>query len=253
MVVENLYNLFCSTTGYTVESTAIFSVILIVLVYLIFWILKLLKIKTDKRLAIAISPYIILGSSLRVLKDAGMIENCLFQTPGIYFLILGITLSLLIITTIIERKKTIPYYKVMFIIGLFLISPILGIIQYKNFIGIGYVIVYLIPWLIFLKLIPWLTENKIVTSLHTFDGTVTFVSLNYFGYYEQHILPRYLINLFGTPLSFVILKFIVLVGILYIIDKYSDDKEFNNYIKLIIGILGAATGTRDILRLFTLT
>jgi len=252
MVVENLYNLFCSTTGYTVESTAIFSVILIVFVYLIFWILKFLKIKTDKRLAIAISPYIILGSSLRVLKDAGMIENCLFQTPGIYFLVLGITLSLLIITTIIERKKTIPYYKMMFIIGLFLISPILAIVQYNNFIGIGYVIVYLIPWIIFLKLIPWLTENKIVTGLHTFDGTVTFVSLNYFGYYEQHILPRYLINLFGTPISFVILKFMVLVGILYIIDKYSGDKEFNNYIKLIIGILGASTGIRDILRLFTL-
>lgn len=253
MVAENfLFNLFCSTTGYTVESTTIFAAILIIFVYFIFWILKFLKIKVDRRLAIAISPYIILGSSLRILKDTGIIVNCLFQTPGIYFFIFGITLLLLIITRLIERKKNIPYYKIMFIIGLFLIGPILGIIQYRNFTGIGYIIAYLIPWIILLKLIPWLKENKIVTGLHLFDANATFVSLSYFGYYEQHVLPRYLINLFGTPFSFVIIKFIALVAILFIIDRYSDDKEFNNYIKLIIGILGAATGTRDFLMLFSL-
>jgi len=249
---DYLYNLFCNTTGYTVESTSIFAIILIITVYAIFKVLKFLKIKIDKRLAVAVTPYVILGSSLRVLKDSRMIESCLFQTPGIYFFVFGITFSLLVILTIVERKTNIPYYKVMFIVGLFLISPILGVIRYRNFTGIGYIIVYLVPWIILLKLIPWLSENKIVTGLHTFDGTVTFVSLNYFGYYEQHILPRYLIDFFGIPFSFVILKFIALVLILFVIDNYSTDKEFNNYIKLIIGILGASTGIRDFMRLFSL-
>ena len=94
MVTEYLYNLFCNTTGYTIESTTIFSIILIIFVYLIFWVLKFLKIKVDRRLAIAILPFILLGSSLRVLKDAGILESCLFQTPSIYFFVLGITLSL---------------------------------------------------------------------------------------------------------------------------------------------------------------
>jgi len=249
---DSIYNLFCNATGYTTESTTIFAIILIITVYAIFKALKFLKIKIDKRLAIAVTPFVILGSSLRVLKDSGMIEGCLFQTPGIYFFVFGITFSLLIILTIVERKTNIPYYKVMFIVGLFLISPILGVIRYRNFTGIGYIIVYLVPWIILLKLIPWLSENKIVTGLHTFDGTVTFVSLNYFGYYEQHILPRYLIDFFGIPFSFVILKFIALVLILFVIDNYSTDKEFNNYIKLIIGILGASTGIRDFMRLFSL-
>jgi len=141
----------------------------------------------------------------------------------------------------------------MFIIGLILTSPVLGILKYNNFLGVGYVLLFFIPWIFFLKLIPLSKENKIVTGLHVFDGTVTFVSLNYFGYYEQHVLPRYLINLFGTPLSFVFLKFVVIVSVLLLIDKYSKDKDFNNFIKLIIGILGAATGTRDFLRLFYLT
>jgi uncharacterized membrane protein len=246
-----LYNIFCNTTGYTIESTTIFAIILIGAVYVIFKALKFLKIKIDNRLAIAVSPYVILGSSLRVLKDSGMIGNCLFQTPGIYFFIFSITFSLLIITSIIERKKNIPYYKITFIIGLIFIAPVLGAIQYKNFNGIGYVIIYLIPWVILLKIIPWLKENKIVTGLHMFDANTSFVAINYFGYYEQHVVPNYFINLFGS-FSFVILKFIALIGVLLIIDKYSQDKEFNNYIKLIIGILGAATGTRDFIRLFSL-
>jgi uncharacterized membrane protein len=82
-----------------------------------------------------------------------------------------------------------------------------------------------------------------------FDATATFVAMNYFGYGEQHVLPRYIINLSGTPFSFIILKIIAIVLILIGIDKYSKDKEFNNYIKLIIGIIGAATGLRDFLGL----
>jgi len=137
----------------------------------------------------------------------------------------------------------------MFVIGLILVAPILGILQYNNLLGLAYVFLWFIPWIIGFKIIPWLVENKIVTSIHMFDATTTFVSLTYFGYYEQHVLPNYVINLFGTPLSFVILKFIVIVLILLGIDKFSDDKEFNNYLKLIIAILGASTGLRDLLRL----
>jgi len=188
---------------------------------------------------------------MRILEDSDVLYGRLFITPGIYFLIFGVTISTLLISLLLERKKGIPYFKPMFIVGLILTAPVLGILQYKNFLGVFYVILFFIPWIILLKLIPWLKENKIVTGLHLFDANTTFVSLSYFGYYEQHVLPRYLINLSGTPFSFVIVKFIALVAILWIIDKYSDDKEFNNYIKLIIGILGAATGIRDFLMLFS--
>jgi len=246
------YQYFLKRGGYNPINTTVYAIILIVFVLLIFKVLKKLKVKFDKRLALAVSPFVLLGSSVRVLEDASILHGYLFITPSIYFLIFGITISTLLISVLLERKKSIPYFKPMFIVGLILASPVLGILQYKNFLGVTYVILYFIPWLILLKIIPWLKENKIVTGLHTFDGTVTFVSLNYFGYYEQHVVPSYVINLFVTPFSFVILKFIALVVILLIIDKYSDDKEFNNYIKLIIGILGASTGIRDFIRLFSL-
>jgi len=248
-----VYQYFCSTGGYTPESTAVFAITLIVFVYIIYKILNKLKVKFDKRLGLAISPYIVLGSSVRVLKDAGILTSCIFQTPGIYFLIFSITFFVLIMSIILERKKGITYFKTMFVIGLILMSPVLGILKYRNFMGVGYVLLWFVPWLIILKAIPWLTENKVITGVHMFDATNTFVSLNYFGYYEQHVLPRYIIEFFGTSFSFIVLKFVVIVSLLLLIDNFSDDREFNNYIKLIIGILGAATGTRDFLRLFYLT
>lgn len=254
MNIQEWINLnFVETVGYNPVNTTVYGILLVIFAYIVYWILKKLQIKIDGKLALAVVPYVIFGSSIRILQDAKIISGYFFVTPGIYFLTFGITFLTLIISRGIERKFNIPYHKIMFIVGLILISPVLGVLEYNNFLGIGYVLLYFAPWIIFLKLIPWLKENKIVTGLHVFDGTVTFVSLNYFNYYEQHVLPRYLINLFGTSFSFIFLKFIVIVAVLLFIDKYSDDKNFNNYIKLIIGILGAATGTRDFLRLFYLT
>ncbi len=244
------YQYFLKRGGYNPINTTVYSIILIVFVILIFKLLKKLKVNFDKRLALAVSPFVLLGTSMRILEDSGILQGRLFITPGIYFLIFGVTITTLFISLFLEKKKNIPYFKPMFIVGLFLTSPILGIIQYKNFLGVFYVILFFVPWLILLKIIPWLKENKIATGLHMLDANTTFVAMNYFNYYEQHVVPTYLINLFGTPFSFVILKFIALVVILFTLDKYSEDKEFNNYIKLIIGILGAATGIRGFLRLF---
>ena len=244
-----LYGNFCGSSGYTTWTTIVLSITTIFFVYLLYETLIKLKIRIDKRLAMAISPFVLLGSSIRVLKDAGYLTSCLFQTPGIYFLIFGITFSVILFSLILERKKSIPYYKFTFIIGLLFVSPILGILRYGNLYGLGYVLLWFFPWVLILRFIPWLTENKIVTGLQMFDATSTFVAMNYFGYGEQHVLPRYIINLSGTPFSFIILKIVAIVIILIGIDKYSKDKEFNNYIKLIIGILGAATGLRDFLGL----
>ena len=255
MSIQELFNHYFVETGYGYNSvnTTVYGFLLIIFAYIIYKILKKLQIKVDGKLAISVAPFVVFGSSIRILEDANIISGYFFVTPGIYFLTFGITFLTLLISWKIEKKFHIQYHKIMFIVGLILISPVLGTLKYNNFLGIGYVLLYFAPWIIFLKIIPLLKENKIVTGLHVFDGTVTFVSLNYFGYYEQHVLPRYLINLLGTPLSFVFLKILVIVPVLFFIDKYSEDKDFNNFIKLVIGILGAATGTRDFLRLFYLT
>jgi uncharacterized membrane protein len=174
------------------------------------------------------------------------------MTPGIWFLFFGITLVSIASSALIEKKFGIPYYKIMFVTGFILAAPLLGMIQFRNFMALVYISLWFLPILIILKFIKWTPENKFLTALHGFDSITTFVSMEYFGYEELHVLPRFVINLTGTPFSFVILKLTVIVSILILLDKYSQDEELKKFVKLMIGILGIVPGTRDFLRLMWL-
>jgi len=238
--------------GYNLVNTIVYALVFVLFTYGTFEILKRLKIKIDQRLALATTPFVILGSSVRVLEDAKILTGYMFVTPNIWVLFFCFTISILLISIFLERKKGIPYYKIMFILGIILTGFVLGMLEYKNLLGLWYVLPWILPWLILLRLVRWLIENRIITGIHMFDAVTTFVSMRYFGYFEQHVLPRTVINLTGSAFSFVILKFVVVVSLLFLLDKYSDDEEFRNWIKIVIGILGLAPGMRDFLRLVCL-
>ncbi len=244
------YFLAPKQTGYDVPKTLLYSLVLVAAAYAIYEALKKLNIKIDKRLAVAVSPYIIFGSALRVLQDAAVIDSYFFMTPGIYVLVFGATFCALLVSIALQKKFGVPYYKTAFIFGLLLLPFTLTQLDFSNFYGAGLVILFFLPWIFVFKIVKrkWSAENKIVAGLHIFDATTTAVALNFFGYYEQHILPTIFIGMFG-PFSFVALKAVAVVVVLVLIDRVSDDKKFNNYLKLIIGILGAATGSRDFITL----
>ncbi len=235
--------------GYNTVNTLVYALLFVFFTYLIFKFLKKMKIGIDRTLVLAITPWIVFGILLRVLEDMGMLTGYLFITPNIWLLFVFVIISLLGTSKFIERKHGIPYFKIMFVTGVILAGLVLGMLTVKNLLGLGYVLLWFIPWVIIFSLVKWSVGNKIVSLLHLFDATATFVSLQYFDYFEQHVLPRVIIESTGTPFSFVVVKLIVIVGVLKILDKYSDDKEFTNYLKIIIGILGFATGLRDLLRL----
>jgi uncharacterized membrane protein len=254
------YFLYSETGGYDVPKTIIFSILLVLASYLIYRSLKKLKVKIDYRLAIGISPYIAFGSTLRVLKDAGILESFLFKTPGIYILVFGITFIVLVISLILEKKYKIPYHKTLFLFGLIVFSFSTAFLVPTNFKGIALVLVIYLPWLVILSLFKkWSATNRTVLSVQMFDAIITFVSINFFGqnnlgsfgFFEQHLVPAFIMNIFG-PFSFVIVKLIAITAVLFLIDRFSKDREFNNYLKLIIAVLGAATGTRDFIALATL-
>lgn len=262
MDIQDILDYFLSPkrSGYDVPKTLTYAFIFLIAVYLIFKLLKKTKIKVDRRLAIAVLPFVLLGSTIRVLEDLGMISSYIFVTPGIYFLVFFIFLSILSISIFIERKKGIPYFKIPFVTGFILFSFAFSFLRPSNFYGLLLALVFFVPWpLIFYFIKKWSLTNRIVASVQLFDSTVTFVALNFFGqgvledfgFYEQHVVPTFIINLFG-PFSFIIVKLIAVVAVLLFIDKISDDKEFNNYLKLIIGILGLATGFRDLLAILVL-
>lgn len=254
------YFLAPKKTGYDIPKTLTYAIMLLISIYIIFKLLKKLKVKVDNKLAIAVLPYIIFGSTLRVLEDVNIISSYIFVTPGIYFLVFSIFFSVLLLSLAVERKRGIPYFKIPFIIGFILFSFSFALLRPTNFYSLFLVLVFFLPWLlIFFSLKGWDLANRIVSSVQMFDATVTFVALNFFGqsvlgnigFYEQHIVPTFIINLFG-PISFIIVKFVTVISILILIDKFSDNKEFARYLKLIIGILGLATGTRDLIAMLVL-
>ena len=175
----------------------------------------------------------------------------LFVTPGIYVVTFAIAFSALFLALMVKRKFGIPYFKTLFISGLLATAFLLPLLKFVNLEGFLLVFLFYLPWAIILYKVKWNTLNKLVTAAQMFDATSTYVALEFFGYYEQHVVPSLFISIF-SPISFIFLKIIGIVTILLLLDKFKGDEEFNNYIKLIIGILGLATGTRDFLRLLAL-
>lgn len=257
------YLLAPKQTGYDIPKTVIYAALLVLAVYSIYKTLKKLRVSIDKRLAIAVAPYVVLGGALRVLQDAAVVNSYLFVTPGIYVFVFGITFGVLALSLALQKRFGVPYYETAFTIGVLLLPFALAQLSFSNFYGGALVLLALLPWIvifipsrskaeawIMFKISKWPVENKIVTLVHLFDATTTAVSMSFFGYYEQHVLPTFFINIFG-PFSFIFLKVVAIVAILVIMDRYSspEDIEFKNYLKLVIGILGAATASRDFIGL----
>ncbi len=253
VTVEGILSYFTdpAATGYTPEKTVIFALLLIGAVYVIYEILKRLRLKVDRRFVVGIIPYVLLGSLLRSLEDAKIFTSYWLITPGIYVVITAVFLATLAVSLLIQKKFNIAYYKILFMAGFLAFVSLLPLLQLVNLTGILLVILFYIPWPIIFYKAKWLIGNKLVMLAQMLDATVTFVAIQFFGYYEKHVFGSFLIGLF-SPISFVIVKFAAIIVILKLLDKFSDDKDFTNYLKLVIGILGLATGARDFFSLAAL-
>jgi uncharacterized membrane protein len=238
-------------TGYDMPKTLAYSIVFVIAAYLIFRLLKKINIKIDKRLAVSVTPYVIFGGILRSLEDAGVVSSYWFVTPGIYFFVFSVVLAVLAISMVLQTKRKIPYFKVLFMAGILLVSAAVTQVKPVNPSGVFLVGLFLLPWILIFYSIKWGLANRIASLIQMFDATTTFVALNFFNYREQHVLPNFFINFFG-PASFIFLKLIGVIAVLVLIDRFSTDKELNRYLKLLIGILGTATGTRDLFSLISL-
>ena len=254
-------------TGYNVYNTLVYAVLLIIAVFATYTLLKKMKISIDNKFMLGVLPYVILGGLLRALEDASS-YGILFKTPIIYIVIFVIAFVSLLLSKIIELTgkrfaRSIDYYKTWSVIGFILVVASLTHIALRSTFAFAAIITLAIFWsvlLIFLKkltekvapkfsLLTW--ENTALIAVHMFDATTTFVALQYFPYFEQHVLPSFLINIFGPAVMFV-LKFFVVGAVLYVLDKELKDRkdlEKRKFIKLVILILGLAPGLRNFFRL----
>lgn len=241
---------------YTTVGTITYGILLIIAVLGTYKLLKYLKIKIDRRFFLGLIPFIIYGGSTRALRDHGLgiYQSNLFCSPPIYFLIYVITLATLLIGLFIERKwKKYRYDRIMIVVGLLLLIYNASLTSINNFFAFSIILILVAFWfLIFFginRFKPKLLskENAGIIVSHLFDASSTFTALTFFGYYEQHVLPSFLINLVGGAWVMFPLKIIVVWTVLHIIDISEEDVFFKRFLKIIILILGLALGIRDFL------
>ncbi len=241
---------------YTTIGTITYGIVLILAVLGAYKLLKRLKLKIDRKFFIGIIPFIIYGGWTRALRDyqLGIYQSSLFCSPPIYFFVFVITLFSLMLGIYIERstRKKITYEKTMLIIGACFLAYNATLTSITNMFAFSSVSFLVGIWfLIFFgihKIMPKLLsfQNALILISHLFDASSTFTALTFFGFYEQHVLPSFLINVFGPWIMFP-LKIAVVWAVLYIIDRSKEETFLKQFLKIVILILGLALGIRDFL------
>lgn len=241
---ENFIKGWSSAESYNYFDTLAYATLAIIIISLMYKLLKN-KVKFDLNLLTKILPFVILGSIIRVYADTGVYERFFWTvTPGIWILMILLFFISFFLDKLLGKKVLINYMPIMLILfhlPKFLIVNYSVIPLYLLFFSIS------IAPLFFLKKKFSLLSDKLSLAAimsHLFDATSTFVNIDFFGYIEVHVVGAFFTQLFNTGLAMYALKLIVLIPLLYYLNK-DKDKEFSNYLKVIICILGLGPGIRN--------
>ncbi len=244
--------------GYNPVNTLAYAIILGIAVLLLYKMLKRMEIKVDERFFRALIPYIILGPLMRSMTDVGILPRTyLTVSPGGYFVIAAFAIaSLYVVWRRCKGEKLYPLYRDF---GWVLVGGLLFILII-NIGKVGFnwrVLGYFIPALFVAELTIWLLtkkfklikDNSTLFYTHFYDATTTFVGIQFFGFWEQHVLARWLMETFGTPAVMYLEKFLILLPVVWILDREmkDEDPDLINFVKLTIFILGFGPGTRNLL------
>ena len=253
-------DLFVGPMGhhYTIPAILLYGLLFIVAIYLVYiYVLKKIKVKVDLVFILSLVPFIIYGGMTRALRDAGTYTGYLFVSPGIYITIFFITLASLIFSILIQKHFKIQYWKLMVVIGSVLIlidGFLVASIGIKNlsafYIFPGLFVLWGTVFLVLHKLYPQYLSNINALALFSqmMDASQSFSAVYFFGYSQQLPVVSGLTSIFGPWIIFPV-KLIIVFAVLWSIDRYSNNTELNNWIKLGIIILGMPMGFRGMLRI----
>ncbi len=239
--------------AYTIKSTILLGIVLVFLTYLLYNLFNKLKIKINKKLLIGIFAWVLLAAFTRVFEDANIYPKSFFTvSPGIIILFSAFFIPVVYIGYWLEKNKKIDLWKTL------TISAIIPILIHLPFLKIenaqGATIIVAIFGII---LIVMYTVNKFIKAddfsfwalgAHMFDASTTFTAMSFYGYSEQHVLPTFMINIFGPYIMFA-LKLIFLIPMIFVINKYSENDSLRKFLLLAIFAIGLAPALRNTLRL----
>ena len=243
----------------------------IVILAIILWLAQrylFTRIEFDRYFVYAMTPVIVFTLALRVLVDAGMVEKSKWWsvTPGVH--IVGVVFGAAIILggKAIEKKWGTAYWKGAVALGTppALYLSILLFAQMKSPLEIfqPVLLAAVVTWTIYI--VSNFTEptrmfrdpvNMAIIFGHMLDGSATFIGIDKYGFAEEHILPEILINASGTAFVMIPMKIVVVLGALYLLEKWKEEEEdersdiYYKMVKFAFFIFGFGPGTRDALLL----
>lgn len=253
-------------TSYNPVDTITWAIVLGLAIIGLLKLLGRLRISMDERLLLSTLPYILAGASLRVIEDANLVAapwRYLLITPLIFFLVFFVTAAILIMSRWIwgeeYRKKyaaigvlwTGCNLAVLSTVGLENAWVILAVFLMGTAFAGGVILcgrhlsARSLPGLKFLDG----RFNQMIIYVHMLDASSTFIGVDWFDYYEKHVVPTFFINLVGTAAIMYPLKLLVLLPLLYMIDRSMQEPSLRNLTRLALVTLGLAPAVRNTLRL----
>ena len=179
-------------------------------------------------------------------------------------MVFAIVLALIALFRFIEKKKMIKNCnKAMLFTGWALVFVSISYLDIKNSLGMLYGIGLWISMGFMLFLLSLKAKllaekwNFFALQAQLLDACGSFIGITYYGFWEKHVLGRYLINALESKNLLLIngsaawimiaLKLVVVPIALWIIDRYAENELERRFIKLLIIILGIGIGTRNVL------
>lgn len=272
IIQDYFLNPIADKTGYNTFNTATYAIIAIIALYAIWQYFKSKKIKIDKNFIYSILPFILLGSTIRVVTDS--IDNGVFKsitpihqailnshiydygyftvTPGIYIVTASILFICIGVLNLIKKSKYLGYVGlILWVFHFILLLPFMSYILDS----IPILLLTLAPTAI---AILYLKDDiySLIVAGHALDGAATFYVIDIFGptngkpYFEQHVVGSFIGQVFHTFFAFYLVKIFIAFSVAYLLQKDKDeDQNFKNFVALAIMIMGFAPGLRDVLRM----
>jgi uncharacterized membrane protein len=256
-------------TGYNPVNTITWALLLVLCLFLTLKLLKKLEIEIDKTFIAALSPYIFVGASLRVMEDAELFSpplSYLLITPLIYFLLFFCCIAILTLSVTLSRSNKIRdyNYNVPFcLVGvIWLVINLIILLEDEEII---------LPWVLFAVVgisgilllviygiaakfgVNFLTEklNVSVLAAHLLDASSSYIGIDLLGYSGKHVIEGIIVKYAGSAAGMYPLKLGILIPVLYLLETRFDEheRELKNLVLLALLVIGLAPAVRNTLRM----
>ena len=257
-------------TGYNTINTITYAIFAIVSLFLLYKFLKG-KIQWNQKTIFDIIPFVLIGSTYRVITDSidsgkflpitpihkWILESHILDygyftvTPGIYVIVAALLIGTIIVLDRIKKMEYLGKIGIaLWLPGLLILIPLMNYLLY----ALPIFLLAAIPAAIGMKFIKLDFLRGMIVFSQALDGAATFFAIEVFSkitgiiYFEQHVFSAGIGGALGY-LGFFFLKSILGLGAGYLIMSEKGEEEDKNFVTLILIIMGLAPGIRDILRM----